>query len=1313
MNAVINLACFNRRNFGTLCLGLLLSWEGTLHAQGPALIPILPPISPTIQPILPPILPQILLPLDTDFPVQFGQSWRFVKGLAEPSTNTPVWFAPEFDETNWGTTRLPLASGINGTGGTLLRDMRGGYSTVYLRKSFQVEDIASLNQMTLHVRASDGYVVWINGIEVGRGNVSAGDLTYTNTAAVNGASQFNFTDFPVTNLDSTLRSGTNQLAVLGLSGALNDSAFIIDASLEIERDRTPPIADRTVPESGSVVRLFNTFEVLFSEPVRGVDAADLLINGVAATNRVVVAPDDYVFEFASPPNGPVELTFRADPGITDLSRALNPLAPVAWSVQVDSKAPPDGLQISEFMADNAHTLRDDDGDHSDWIEIQNTGNAAASLENWGLTVDATKPLAWQFPRVVVPKGGFVLVYASGKNRSQANHPLHTNFKLGKSGGYLALATPLGEPVSAFTAYPAQSSDVSYGRVPGNAESIGFFAQPTPNARNSSSGSGFAPTVSFSESSQTFRGALTVSLATADPNAVIRYTTNHLEPNGQSLLYTGPLAVTNTLEIRARSFVSSLLPGPVHSETFMPLADDVVEFTSDLPVFLINDFNAGRPGLGQATGAHLQVFAAGTNLFGNVPLLTTRATIAARGSSTAGEAKVSMKLELQDEFGNDKSESLLGLPKDSDWILYGPDEFEPILIHNPFAHQLSRDIGRYSPRTRFVVVYLITRGNGPVQALHYFGIYALEEQIKPGPHRVDIDKLSPEVTRPDLITGGYLLKIDRGGSSDGYIGTPQQTVLVTDPKGFELNTEQYQYLNTYFAGFDQALYSTNFRDPIKGYRAYVDVPSWIDHHLLNVLTFNVDALRLSAYFYKPRGEKLHFGPLWDFDRSLRSTDGRDISPRTWQSTSGDLGTDFFNYTWWDRLFKDLEFFQQYIDRYDELRTNQFGLSHLYELVDTLTTEVRNEQPRELKKWHIAPRGGFNGEIRDLKLWLSNRLDFIDTQFVRPPVLVRGGANEEVDFAARTNAVIYYTLDGSDPRLLGGGVSSTAQVFSGTQTFLTNTVVTARAYNVNHKPRVGAHNPPLKSLWSAPVRRTVVVQPIPLVISEIMYHPADPGPGVDPQDLEFVEFLNRGDQPLDLRGWVVGGGIQYSFEAEQTQPLGPNERRILVHNRAVFAQFYPGVTNVAGAYTNSLGNGGDRLIVTGRLGEPVLDFRFEGNWETSADGGGKSLVLAYEGTPVERLGQKEVWKASAFRGGSPGTLDAVTVPNMALKIGRDPLGITLRFNAARARPYRVWTRSDLTSDPWRLVQGLSALDQDGMRTISLPSTEQPQLFRLTSP
>jgi hypothetical protein len=120
--------------------------------------------------------------------------------------------------------------------------------------------------------------------------------------------------------------------------------------------------------------------------------------------------------------------------------------------------------ISEFMASNGSTLKDNDGDYSDWIELNNVSSNRINLLNWSLTDSAGNLNKWRFPAVTLAPNQFLLVYASGKNRIEPTRPLHTNFKLGAGGSYLALVRPDGVTVeSQFSpAYPQQFQDVSYG-----------------------------------------------------------------------------------------------------------------------------------------------------------------------------------------------------------------------------------------------------------------------------------------------------------------------------------------------------------------------------------------------------------------------------------------------------------------------------------------------------------------------------------------------------------------------------------------------------------------------------------------------------------------------------------------------------------------------------------------------------------------------------------------------------------------------------------------------------------------------------------
>jgi CotH protein/concanavalin A-like lectin/glucanase superfamily protein/lamin tail-like protein/Fn3 domain-containing protein/chitobiase/beta-hexosaminidase-like protein len=118
--------------------------------------------------------------------------------------------------------------------------------------------------------------------------------------------------------------------------------------------------------------------------------------------------------------------------------------------------------INEFLAGNGSGLLDEDGEASDWIEIQNRG-PEVDLAGWALTDDPDLPFKWRFPSTPLPSGGYLLVFASGKDRARAGSQLHTNFKLEQAGEFLALVKPDGTPAQMFSPkYPPQRTDVSYG-----------------------------------------------------------------------------------------------------------------------------------------------------------------------------------------------------------------------------------------------------------------------------------------------------------------------------------------------------------------------------------------------------------------------------------------------------------------------------------------------------------------------------------------------------------------------------------------------------------------------------------------------------------------------------------------------------------------------------------------------------------------------------------------------------------------------------------------------------------------------------------
>jgi hypothetical protein len=302
-----------------------------------------------------------------------------------------------------------------------------------------------------------------------------------------------------------------------------------------------------------------------------------------------------------------------------------------------------------------------------------------------------------------------------------------------------------------------------------------------------------------------------------------------------------------------------------------------------------------------------------------------------------------------------------------------------------------------------------------------------------------DRLGPNELGAGLDTGGFPLV---------YVEPKEATMDLPQ------RAAQRKYIRGYMREFQRVLGSEQWRDPATGYRNYLDVDAAVDFHLLEVLSGNVDAMVLSTYFYKPRGGKIICGPHWDFDRALGSTDGRDENPRHWNTGP------YFSGTWWPRVCSDIDFWQQWADRWQELRRTHLSLTNLHGLIDRLANEVREVQPREYQRWGLQARGGsYQGEVNHMKNWLAARVDFIDRQFTPAPVLSHMGG--VVTLSAPTNATIYYTLDGTDPRLSQGGISSSALIYTNAISLKASAQVIARARNLSQRQTEG---PPVSTPWS---------------------------------------------------------------------------------------------------------------------------------------------------------------------------------------------------------------------------------------------------------
>src|SRR4030095_4384993 len=191
----------------------------------------------------------------------------------------------------------------------------------------------------------------------------------------------------------------------------------------------------------------------------------------------------------------------------------------------------------------------------------------------------------------------MIVFASGKNRSVATAPIHTNFTIPAGGGTLQLLNAANALVSSIANFPAQTPDVSYGRdewdIAAIPTQVGFYSQPTPGERNNFNGPGVAGKVAFDVTSRASTGSIQIKLSqlTPGPAAQIRYTSNGTVPTPSSTLYSTPLPLSATQQIRARVFKTGLLPGETESNCYLLLDATTQNVSSAMPLMVLTSFGA--------------------------------------------------------------------------------------------------------------------------------------------------------------------------------------------------------------------------------------------------------------------------------------------------------------------------------------------------------------------------------------------------------------------------------------------------------------------------------------------------------------------------------------------------------------------------------------------------------------------------------------------------------------------------------------------------------------------------------------------------
>jgi hypothetical protein len=429
----------------------------------------------------------------------------------------------------------------------------------------------------------------------------------------------------------------------------------------------------------------------------------------------------------------------------------------------------------------------------------------------------------------------------------------------------------------------------------------------------------------------------------------------------------------------------------------PVQSQIKEgLTSNLPIVIINTNGAEIPDEPKITGTMGII----DNGYGNLNNendppnnFEGQIGIEIRGQSSQMFPKKSYGFEIRNASGDDLDVSLLGMPEESDWVLYAPYS-DKSMLRNFITFYMGSKLDQYCSRMAYCEVILNEE---------YIGVYILMEKIKKNENRVDIAKLKEEDIEGDELTGGYIIKVDKLDPDflygrDGWKSTPSPpypnamtiTYQYYYPKPEDIVDQQKNYIQDYVSGSEDALAGLNFDDPNEGYNKYLNTASFIDKMILNEISKEVDGYRYSTFFYKQKdsdGGKLHAGPAWDFNLGYANVDywSEGVDYKDWKYLMVEP-VDWSIMFWWKRLMEDPYFEDLFYTRWHQLRESVLSNNKLQNAIDSVVNYIDEAQQRNYERWpilgeYVWPNYDWEGndysdEVEFFESWLFKRLNWID-------------------------------------------------------------------------------------------------------------------------------------------------------------------------------------------------------------------------------------------------------------------------------------------------------------------------------------------------
>lgn len=937
------------------------------------------------------------------------------------------------------------------------------------------------------------------------------------------------------------------------------------------------------------------------------------------------------------------------------------------------------LEISEILVANVRStgLADEDGEQQDWIEIHNRGDTPVDLVNWSLSDDPDLPGLWRFPARILEPNEYIVIFASGKDRAAADSQskLHTNFKLAGAGEHLGLYTPDSPRVlaSGFTQYPEQGNDISYGID--SAGSLRYFAVPTPARPNGfSTIVGACAPVRANVNRGHFATPFDLTVSSETPGAVIRYTTDGSEPDANSPPFPSSLRISRTTLFRAAAFKENFLPSKTTTQSYL---FNIPENVRSLPV--------------------ISIVTATNNLYGRTGILGINGGNYNSGPWTPNRGQ-------QDQYHNPSQHGLAWeRPVSVEWIR--PDDNSGFQIDCGIRVHGS-DYNR--PR--------ITRSSKVSFTLYFRGDYGpgrLEYPLFP---LTSVRRFDQIVLRAGFNEQGNPFirdEIHRRLSSDmGQIASHGTLAVLFVNGVYNASSPWYnpceriheEFMQEHLGGGDKwDVVSPSFAESagadgvVDGNRAsFQSVANYVSRQLVtnpsvyaNVsrlldLTNFVDYCLLNAYSamgdwppnnWRAGKDRSSDGPwrfiVWDAEWGM-GIYSRTVNINSFTETGGgpnDSGLGSVNNSEIARMYTRLrtspEFRLLWADRVQKHFFNGGALTggNITNRFNRLRDELRpliRTMDTAILRWARDREPIFFRQMRPYDLLAP----------IEAPAFSQFGGRVPAGFRlsiASPRGTVYYTLDGSDPRILfTGDASPSARAYLSPVPLGATVHVKARALE--------------GTTWSALTEATFTVGAlgVPLRISEILHRPSGGSP------YEFIELQNTSEARIDIGGFYFKG-IDFIFKDGAAIEAGG---RIVLNSGTSPVDWkarFPGVST-AGAFGGSLKNSGERITLfdKNRAVVTAVEYRDAGGWPAVPDVGGPSLeIIDLAGDPNDPAN----WKLSAAPYGTPGLanssrstypvfLNEIMAENLAAVElnGAFPDWIEIHNSSAAAVGLTGWSLSD---------------------------------------